>query len=44
MNCTPQAKASTAGASPKLMTSARESISRPNALVVLTGFRFVNPD
>src|SRR5215469_5347118 len=34
MNCTPQATASTAGASPKLMTSARESISRPNSEVV----------
>ena len=35
MNCTPQAKASTAGARPKLMTSARESSSRPKSLVVL---------
>ena len=34
-NCTPQAKASTAGAMPKLMTSASESISRPKSLVVL---------
>ena len=34
-NCTPQAKASTAGAIPKLMTSASESSSRPKSLVVL---------
>jgi hypothetical protein len=33
-NWTPQANASTAGARPKLMTSARESISRPKSLVV----------
>ena len=34
-DCTPQANARTAGAMPKLITSARESISRPKSLVVL---------
>ena len=34
-NWTPQVKASTAGAMPKVMTSASESISRPKSLTVL---------
>src|SRR5690349_12647221 len=41
-NWTPQANARTAGAIPKLMTSARESISRPKSLVVLV-MRAIRP-